>query len=606
MNALTLLVVALLVYALAYRYYSSFLLAKVLACDDAMPTPAHVCRNDFDYKPTNRWVLFGHHFAAIAGAGPLVGPVLAAQFGYLPGYLWILIGSVLAGAVHDMVVLCASMHYDGLSLTQVARHEVGPVTGGATALALFFIVITALAGFCLIVVNALSESAWGVFSIATTIPTALLMGWYMNHLRPGKVAEASVLGVAFILLGVFLGHPVAQSAWAHYFIFSRNSLIVILAVYGLAASALPVWLLLCPRDYLSSYMKLGTVFLMALGILWVRPSLAAPALSPFIHGGGPIVPGPVWPFVCITIACGAISGFHCLISAGTTPKMIDRESDMRFIGYGAMLTEGVVSIMALIAATVLAPGDYFAINVPPAVFAKLGLIPAHISELSAAVGENLAGRTGGAVSLAVGMAQILSNMPGMNRLVSYWYHFAIMFEALFVLTALDTGTRVARYILQEILGRVYKPFARTDRLAGVLLTGAVVSGCWGAMVYMGNITTIWPMFGVANQLLATLALAVGTTFIMKRSEPRYALTTFVPFVFMLGTTVTAGVLNIFSNYLPRRDFSGFLNAGLSVVMIALVLFIAATCAVSWLRILKSRRRPDHPGLDGARSESASS
>ena len=590
MNALTLLIAALLVYALAYRYYSAFLMAKVLCAYDSRATPAHTLNNGYDYKPTNRWVLFGHHFAAIAGAGPLVGPVLAAQFGYLPGFLWILIGSVLAGGVHDLVVLFASIRYDGLSLTEIARREVGRVAGGATAAAVLFIIITALAGLSLVVVNALAESAWGTFTIAATMPAALLVGWYMNRLRPGKVGEASAIGVALVLLAVVLGEPVSRSAWAGWFTFDRKSLILILAGYGLVASILPVWMLLCPRDYLSSYMKIGTVFLLALGIVWVRPEITAPAFSTFVGGGGPIVPGHVWPFVCITIACGAISGFHSLIGSGTTPKMISRESDARFIGYGAMLTEGFVSIMALIAATSLAPGDYFAINVPPEVFAKLGLSVERLPEMGAAVGEELAGRTGGAVSLAVGMAQIFSGMPGMKHLLSYWYHFAIMFEALFILTTIDTGTRVARYILQEVLGCAWAPLKRTDWLPGSVLTSVLISGSWGTMVWMGNITTIWPMFGVANQLLSAIALAVGTTFILKRAaKPVYALTTFLPFVFMLATTLAAAWLNITNNFLPRGDFNGRFQTGLTVVMIVLVLIITVTSAKSWADALRPRR-----------------
>jgi carbon starvation protein len=589
MNALTLLVVALLVYALAYRYYSAFLVARVLCADDSRVTPAHRLRNGYDYKPTNRWILFGHHFAAIAGAGPLVGPVLAAQFGYLPGYLWILIGSVLAGGVHDTVVLFASLRHDGLSLTEIARREVGAVAGGTTAVAMLFIIITCLAGLSLVVVNALAESAWATSTIAATIPIAVFVGLYLDRLRPGRVAEASAIGVALVLAAVVLGRPLAQSPWAGWFFFSKHRLVVILAAYGFLASVLPVWLLLLPRDYLSSYMKVGTVALLALGILWVRPRISAPAFSTFVGGGGPIVPGKVWPFICITIACGAVSGFHSLISSGTTPKMVDRESDVRFLGYGAMLTEGFVSIMALIAATVLAPGDYFAINVPPAVFAKLGLIPAHLHELGAAVGESLAGRTGGAVSLAVGMAQIFSGLPGMRSLLCYWYHFAIMFEALFILTTIDAGTRAARYLLQEMLGAAWKPLGRTGWLPGMLLTGALISAAWGALVYEGNISTIWPLFGVANQLLAAIALAVGTTFILGRARrPAYALTTFLPFVFMLVTTLYAGWLTITGNYLPRGDFTGRVQAALTAVMMGLAGLSCATCAASWLRVLKSR------------------
>lgn len=585
MNAVTLLIIALLVYALAYRFYASFIIAKILAFDKDRPTPANTLRNDYDYKPTNKWVLFGHHFAAIAGAGPLVGPVLAAQFGYMPGFLWILIGSVLAGGVHDMVLLFASVRHDGLSLTEIAKREVGKVTGGATGIAVLFIIITALAGLSLVVVNALAESSWATFSIFATMPAALFVGWYMNKLRPGKITEATVIGVSLVIIGIIAGEPLSRSQWAHWFTYSKGSLVLILAGYGFLASILPVWLLLCPRDYLSSYMKIGTIGMLALGILWVHPMLAAPAYSSFVNGGGPIVPGSVWPYVCITIACGAISGFHSLIGSGTTPKMIASEKDIRMIGYGAMLTEGLVSIMALIAATALIPGDYFAINVPPAVFEKLGLSTVNLAALSAAVGENLAGRTGGAVSLAVGMAQIFSSMPGMKHMLAYWYHFAIMFEALFILTTIDTGTRVARYILQEMLGVIHKPFARGEWLPGVFLTSAAISGSWGAMVYMGNITTIWPMFGVANQLLSAIALAIGTTFIMKRTKPVYALVTFVPFVFIFVTTVTAGVMNIYGNYLPRHDLQGYINIALTGIMLALAVLIACTCTASWVKLL---------------------
>lgn len=595
MNAVTLLIAALLFYALAYRFYASFLMAKVLAFDPSRSTPAHSLRNDYDYKPTNRWVLFGHHFAAIAGAGPLVGPVLAAQFGYLPGFLWILIGSVLAGAVHDTVLLFASIRCNGLSLTEIAKREIGPVTGGATAAAVLFIIITALAGLSMVVVNALSESAWGTFSIAATIPIAVFTGLYMDKFRPGKVTEASVIGVVLVLACVILGEPLARGPFARFFIFSRESLSINLAVYGALASILPVWLLLAPRDYLSSYMKIGTIGLLALGIFWVRPGISAPAFSAFVNGGGPIVPGKVWPFVCITIACGAISGFHSLISSGTTPKMISTEADVKFIGFGAMLTEGFVSVMALIAATVLAPGDYFAINVPPAVFGKLGMSTVNLSSMSAAVGENLAGRTGGAVSLAVGMSQIFSSMPGMKHLLSYWYHFAIMFEALFILTTIDAGTRVARYILQEVLGNVYRPFAETDWWPGVIMTSVMISGAWGTMLFMGNVTTIWPMFGVANQLLSALALAVGTTFILKRGKPVYALVTFIPFLFMLATTVTAGIMNISGNYLPRHDFQGYLNVTLTAVMIVLVSIITVTSSHGWISLLKKKREAAFSG-----------
>lgn len=586
MNALPLLIIALLVYALAYRYYAGFIIAKILVFDKDRPTPAYTRENGYDYKPTNRWVLFGHHFAAIAGAGPLVGPVLAAQFGYLPGFLWILIGSVLAGGVHDMVILFASVRYDGMSLTEIARREVGRVTGGATGAAVLFIIITALAGLSMVVVNALAESSWGTFSIAMTIPIAIFVGLYMNKLRPGKITEASIIGVTLVILCIVLGEPLSRGPLAHFFLFSKPSLSIILAVYGMLASILPVWLLLAPRDYLSSYMKIGTIGLLALGIVWVMPDLAVPAFTRFTSGGGPIIPGKVWPYVCITVACGAISGFHSLISSGTTPKMIASEKDIRMIAYGAMLTEGFVSIMALIAACVLLPGDYFAINVPPEVFNKLGLAVTNLPAMSVAVGEHLEGRAGGAVSLAVGMAQIFASIPGLKSLLSYWYHFAIMFEALFILTTIDAGTRVARYLMQEVLGLVYKPFGKTDWWPGVFFTSALVCAAWGGMLLAGNITTIWPMFGVANQLLSAIALAIGTTFIMKRTKAVYALVTFVPFVFMFVTTVTAGVMNIYGNYLPRHDLQGYINVALTVIMVILALVITCTSGASWLKLLR--------------------
>ena len=587
MNALPLLIIALLVFALAYRFYAGFIIAKVLVFDKDRVTPAYTKENGYDYKPTNKWVLFGHHFAAIAGAGPLVGPVLAAQFGYLPGFLWILIGSVLAGGVHDMVILFASVRYDGLSLTEISRREVGKVTGWATGTAVLFIIITALAGLAMVVVNALAESSWGTFSIAATIPIAVFVGYYMNKLRPGKIAEATIIGVTLVTAGIVLGEPLSRSSWAHYFLFSKPSLSVILAVYGMLASILPVWLLLAPRDYLSSYMKIGTIALLTLGIIWVHPDLATPAFTSFVNGGGPIIPGKVWPFVCITIACGAISGFHSLISSGTTPKMIASEKDIRMIGYGAMITEGFVSIMALIAACVLLPGDYFAINVPPEVFHKMGLTVTHLPEMAAAVGEHLEGRAGGAVSLAVGMAQIFAAIPGMKGLLSYWYHFAIMFEALFILTTIDAGTRVARYITQEVLGKVYRPFARTDWWPGMIFTSALVCAAWGGMLLAGNVTTIWPMFGVANQLLSAIALAIGTTFIMKRSKHIYGLITFVPFVFMMVTTVTAGVMNICGNYWPRGDMQGYINVALTVIMLVLAAIITVTTSASWVELIRA-------------------
>jgi len=574
MHALTLLIVALLVFALAYRFYAKFIIAKILVTSDRRPTPAHTFKDGRDYHPTNKFVLFGHHFAAISGAGPLVGPVLAAQFGFLPGFLWILIGAVLGGAVHDTVILFASVRTKGLSLTRLARKNVSKTAGLTTGFAVLFIIITALAGLALVVVNALSESSWATFTIFMTIPAAFIVALYMYKFRPGKIVEASLVGVIIVAAGVVLGEPLSKTAFGHFFLFSKPALSIILPVYGLVASTLPVWLLLCPRDYLSSYMKIGTIFLLAVGIFLVNPHLRMPALTPYIHGGGPIIPGKVWPFVCITVACGAISGFHALVSSGTTPKMIDKESDIRMIGFGAMLTESVVSIMALIAAAVLLPGDYFAINIPVELFQKMGLHTTQLASIERMTGETLSGRAGGAVSLAAGMSLILSSIPGMRHLMGYWYHFAIMFEALFILTTVDTGTRVARYILQELTANINPRLGMSKKFPMILGSGLLISFMWGYLVYNGDISTIWPMFGVANQLLATLALLIGTVYILKHSKKRhYALVTFLPAVFMFATTVTAGIMNITDNYLPKHTFNGNLNACLSAIMIILVIVI---------------------------------
>ncbi|MFZ1685465.1 MAG: carbon starvation protein A [Candidatus Zixiibacteriota bacterium] len=574
MHAIVLIIIALLVFALAYRFYAKFIITKALVFDASLVTPAYTLRDGKDYHPTNRWVLFGHHFAAIAGAGPLVGPVLAAQFGYLPGYLWILIGAVLGGAVHDMVILFASVRSDGQSLTFLAKKHVSPVAGVATAFAILFIIVTALAGLALVVVNALSESAWATFAIAVTIPAALFVGLWMYRIRPGKLVEASLIGVSLVIAGVVLGEPLSHTVFGSYFILSKPALAIILPLYGLVASTLPVWMLLCPRDYLSSYMKIGTIGLLALGILLVNPIIHMPAVTEFIHGGGPIIPGKVWPFVCITIACGAISGFHALISSGTTPKMIASEKDIRFISYGSMLTEAVVSIMALIAATSMLPADYFAINLSPAAFHQLGMQAGQLADIERMTGETLAGRSGGAVSLAAGMSLILSGIKGMSHLMGYWYHFAIMFEALFILTTVDTGTRVARYIMQEILKPIHPKLGSSTWMPGVLLSGTIISFLWGYLVYGGDISTIWPLFGVANQLLATLALAIGTSFILERSGRwSYAMITFIPSIFMFATTFAAGILNITDNYLPKHNFQGNLDAVLTAVMLVLVVVI---------------------------------
>ena len=459
MNSLTLVFVALMVFALAYRFYGLFIAQKVLGLDPSRPTPAVVMEDGQDYHVTNKYVLFGHHFAAIAAAGPLIGPVLAAQFGYLPGALWIIIGAVVAGAVHDMVVLFASVRHKGQSLSTIASSLVGPRAGTVASFAILFILILTLAGLSIAVVNAMFESPWGTWTVLCTIPIAIIMGVYMELLRPGDVRGGSVIGVALLFLCIISGPYVAANPTLSWLLtFSKPQLSIFIPVYGFVASALPVWLLLCPRDYLSTYLKIGTITLLAIGIAVVHPEFKMPSITQFVHGGGPIVPGAVYPFLFITIACGALSGFHAIIGTGTTPKMVGNERDILFIGYGAMLVEGFVAIMALTAACVLVPADYFAINSPAPVFEKLGMSVVNLPELSQAVGEQLQGRPGGAVSLAVGMAYIFGSVPIFKGLMAYWYHFAIMFEAVFILTAVDTGTRVGRYLLQEMIGKVVPKF----------------------------------------------------------------------------------------------------------------------------------------------------
>jgi len=595
MRALYVILPILGILVLAYRYYSAFIAARVLVLDDTRTTPAHTRADGHNYHATTRWVLFGHHFAAIAGSGPLIGPVLAAQFGYAPGLIWLVGGVCLAGAVHDLIILWASTRRGGSSLAEIARTEIGPVAGTTAAVAILFIVIIALAGLGLAVVNALSQSAWGTFTIGASIPLAIFIGLYMNRFRPGHVVEATVIGVAGLLAAVILGKPVAASSIGHWFQFGRTQLIVLMAGYGFVASVLPVWLLLAPRDYLSSFMKIGTIGVLVIGVIVVNPVLQMPAFSQFIGGGGPIVPGPVFPFAFITIACGAISGFHSLISSGTTPKMINRESDIRVIGYGAMLMEGLVGIMSIIAATSLAPGDYFAINTAPHVFANLGMHVTNLPALEAAVGESVMGRTGGAVSLAVGMAQIFSGLPGMRGLMDYWYHFAIMFEALFILTTIDAGTRVARFLVGEFLGRAYAPFARHDWMPGAMVSTLLVVCAWGYFIFAGSISTIWPMFGIANQLLASVALAVGTTIIINVGRARYAWVTLAPLSFVSVTTLSAGVLSVRDNFWPMATganaalhFQGYLDAALTVVMMVCVLVILSSAVSRWVGVLRGR------------------
>lgn len=585
MSVIYLLISALCVLALAYRYYSAFIAAKVLMLDDRNITPAVTCNDGKDYVPTNKWVVFGHHFAAIAGAGPLIGPTLAAQYGWGPGFFWILLGSVFAGCVHDMIILFASVRHQGQSLSVIAKKDVSRLTGVTTAFVTLFIIIVALAGLAVAVTNALYNNPWGVFTIGMTIPIAMIVGVYMFKIRPGSIQSGTVFGVMAVLAAVYFGAPVAESSIAGWFTFSKQSLSIMLPVYGFCAAALPVWLLLAPRDYLSTYMKIAVIGGLALGLFFVNPTVQMPFVTKFIDGGGPIIPGPVWPYVFITIACGAISGFHALIGSGTTPKMLEKESQIRMVGYGAMLTEAFVGLMALLAAVTLVPNDYFAINTSAAVFAKLNMPVKNLPELCRLVGLDVAHRPGGGISLAVGMAYIFSNIgQGLQHTMKYWFQFIIMFEALFILTTIDAGTRVARYILQDILGNLYKPLKQTDWMPGVILTSGAVSFAWGYILYTGDVSSIWPLFGVTNQTLASLALAIGTTIILRIATKKvYALITAAPCAFMVLTTFAAGFMNI-KLYLAKGMM---LNTVLSIVIIALVTIIIVDNVRVWITLLKT-------------------
>src|SRR6202451_878902 len=573
-NAMWLVVAAACCYALGYRFYSKFIAAKILALDALRATPAERLENGRDFLVTNKWVVFGHHFAAIAGPGPLVGPVLAAQFGYLPGTLWILIGAVFGGCVQDFVILLFSVRRDGKSLTEMARDEIGIVGGFVAYTAVISIIVILLGVASLVVVNALKASPWGVFTIAMTIPIALLMGLYLRRLRPGKVLEVSALGFILVMLAIWGGQYVSQTpAVAPWFTLTAPALAIIIIIYGFAASALPVWLLLAPRDYLSTFVKLGTIGLLALGIIALRPTLHMPALTRFVDGSGPIFAGKVFPFAFITIACGAISGFHSLISSGTTPKLIRRETETRMVGYGAMMAESMVAMMATIAAGVLQPGTYFAINSPAGIVGKTAdAAVATISgwgfpvtadgmhALAQAVGEQtLFNRTGGAPAFAGGMAHIFSSSLGGQAVMAIWYHFAIMFEALFILTVLDAGTRVGRFMVQDALGHIWKPLGRTSWYPSILATSALIVGAWGYFLWtgvkdpLGGINSLWPLFGISNQLLATVALCIATTIIIKMHRTKYAVVTLVPLAWFVAVTFTASWHKIFDSN-PRVGF----------------------------------------------------
>jgi carbon starvation protein len=559
------LVAALCIYALGFRFYSGFLAQRVFRLDDARPTPAHTRRDGKDFLPTNRWVVFGHHFAAIAGPGPLVGPILAAQFGYLPGTLYLLIGVVLGGAVQDFTILVASLRRGGKSLGQMVREEIGPIGGAAALVGVLAIMVILIGVLGLVVVNAMFGSPWATSTVGATIPIALAMGIYMVKVRPGRVLEATLIGLFFVGLAVWGGRFIDQSETLRvFFDLDKKSIALVIIGYGFLASVLPVWLLLAPRDYLSAFIKIGTVALLAAGLLVVAPPVKLPALTRFIDGTGPVFAGKLFPFCFITIACGAISGFHALISSGTTPKLLDRESDARFVGYGAMLMESFVGLMALLAAAVMDPGIYFAINAPTAAIGTtlesaastisgwgFALDPLHLETLTRQIGEHtLLSRTGGAPSLAVGMAEIFSQVLGGDAVKALWYHFAIMFEALFILTTLDAGTRVGRFMVQDLLGNLYAPLGRTSSLpANLLASGLIVAG-WGYFLYqgvvdpLGGINSLWPLFGIANQLLASTALALATTILVKSGRPLFAVTTLLPLGWLLSVTMTAGTQKI--------------------------------------------------------------
>ena len=694
-HAMPLLIGVLAILAVAYRYYSAFLAARVAVLDDLRVTPAHERYDGQNFQPTNRWVLFGHHFAAISGAGPLIGPVLAIQFGYLPGLIWLVVGVCLAGAVQDFLVLAASVRRGGESLAAIARAEVGRAAGIATAVAILYIIIIALAGLGIVVVKALGGeevpmpagtvliypdgstidkvitpgaatvypvppkstyrfgkradqsmvfhepfrlavppgsnltrnpdgpgmvlptltrrlvpgSSWGTFTIACTVPIALFVGWYMYRFRKGKVVEASLLGAAGVLAATFAGSLVPDSPVERYFLLSREWTIGAIAVYGFVASVLPVWLLLCPRDYLSSFLKIGTIALLVFGVILANPTLQAPAINhQFAHGGGPYFNGPIFPYVFICIMCGAISGFHALVSSGTTPKMVDREGDVRMIGYGAMLIEGLVGIVALIAAAALPNSMYYDINIDlakrPAYTQQLKALDADhdghdaggsdLVAMEKSVGESLHGRTGGAVTLAVGMARIFSRaVPGHDWLVKYWYHFAIMFEALFILTTIDTGTRIGRFLVQEFLGKLWKPLGDLDRLPASLLATALVVLGWSSFIYTGSVETIWPMFGMANQLLAVIALAVVTTVMINSGRGRYAAVTLLPMVFVATTTATTGYFEITGKFWTMVQTGsvvrGWLNIGLTSMLLVCAAVILASASGRWLETLRKRR-----------------
>lgn len=586
MNAVTIVIGSICILMIAYRLYGTFIALKVLKLDDSKPTPAHKLEDGKDYVPTNKWVAFGHHFAAIAAAGPLVGPILAAQFGYLPSLLWLLIGAVIGGAVHDAVVLFASMRKDGKSLSEVAKEELGPVAGFCTGLAMLFIITITMAGLSMVVLHALENNPWGTFAVGITIPIAMGVGLY--HKKTGNLKGATIVGFGLIMAAILLGPNIQGTALGDLLTLEASTLAIILPIYAFFAAALPVWLLLAPRDYLSTFMKIGVFAALIIGVFVVNPEIQFPAFTEFINGGGPIVAGPVWPFISITIACGAISGFHAFVGSGTTPKMLNRWSDIKSVGFGAMLVECVVAIMALIAAVSLQPGDYFAINSTPEVFQTLGMETVHLDELSDEIGINLEGRTGGAVTLAVGMTYIFTEIPFFDKLASFFFQFVIMFEAVFILTAIDSGTRVARYLIQDFFGEFYKPLKRVDWLPGNIFASALACFIWGYLLYSGDIGSIWALFGVSNQLMASIGLIIGATVVLKIADKRwYIWTCLVPLAYLYVTVNVAGYWMVKNVYL-NPDSAGFsiLNGILSITMLILGLIILVAALKKWRELWK--------------------
>ncbi|QAW05118.1 carbon starvation protein A [Bacillus subtilis] len=586
MNAVTIVIASMCILAIAYRLYGTFMMVKVLKVNDDKPTPAHALEDGKDYVPTNKWVSFGHHFAAIAAAGPLVGPILAAQFGYLPGLLWLLIGAVIGGAVHDIVVLFASMRKNGKSLSEVAKDELGPVAEFCTGLSMLFIITITMAGLSMVVLHALERNPWGTFAVGITIPIAMGVGLFYK--KTGNLKLASTVGFLFLMAGVFIGPWVQTTALGDFLTLDTKTLAIALPVYAFFAAALPVWLLLAPRDYLSSFMKIGVFIALIVGVFVVNPSIPFPAFTEFVKGGGPVLAGPVWPFISITIACGAISGFHAFVGSGTTPKMLNKWSDMKPVAFGAMLVECLVGIMALIAATALQPADYFAINSTPEVFRTLGMNVVHLPELSREIGLDLEGRTGGAVTLAVGMTYIFTGMPFFSHLASYFFQFVIMFEAVFILTAIDAGTRVARYLIQDFFGEVYKPLKKTDWIPGSVFASALACLMWGYLLYSGDIGSIWALFGVSNQLMASVGLIIGATIVLKIADKRrYILTCLIPLAYLYVTVNYAGywmVRNVYLN--PEAAGYSVLNGVLSIIMLVLGFIIIVAAVKKWAQMWK--------------------